>query len=204
GGRGGGPEGGDVARVHDCKRSSLLRVTQDEDPLNGRQPKTLGIQGEVAVDFRGEVLRFKIEQAGLDMEAALTRGHPKNLRAACLPISVPTEGLLNSVDAVFDRKETPHILRATEDDLACHANCRAAMGCSKSCRSAPGLASTGASPLWKMRAPCGPLRRTEPRCTRSIDPSRKPTTGTSFSSRYCKMRSSCVSPMWVEVGSGSR
>ena len=40
--------------------------------------------------------------------------------------------------------------------------------------------------------------------THSIDPSRNPTTGVSFSSRNSRMRSSRVSPRCVDDGSGSR
>ncbi len=40
--------------------------------------------------------------------------------------------------------------------------------------------------------------------TSSHAPSRNPTTGVSFSSRNCRMRSSRVSPMCVDPGSGSR
>ena len=70
--------------------------------------------------------------------------------------------------------------------------------------SAPGANSSACRPALKSRAPVLPSRRMLSPDTRNIAPSRKPTTGCAFRTWNSLMRVSLVSPLWVELGSGSR
>src|SRR5262249_35435317 len=128
--------------------------------------------------------------------AAPLGGEAEDSRRSRLAGPVLAERLLDGGDAGVGVEEV--LDGGAAEDAAGGAHRRRAPS------SPPRRASTGAAPRRETRAPGVPTSRNEPPCARTIEPSRRPAAGVAFSSRNWRMRSSCVSPMCVLAGSGSR
>src|SRR5215813_4773684 len=94
--------------------------------------------------------------------------------------------MLDGCDAFVQRQYVPHIARREEQDVAgIHATSPATDDhrTSNSCRLLPQETSTGSMPRQKIRTECGPFSISASFSTRRMEPSRRPTTSSSFSSR---------------------
>src|SRR5262249_31021192 len=144
------------------------------------------------------------------MEAAVAGRHAYYLGGRRLALPMLPKCIFHSRDAVVECQQRRNLVaRQQQNTFGRHALLPASEKTDselilKSCKFEPGNTSTGTQPRRKTRAIASPRKIVSPLLTRSMPGSRRPTTGKSFSSRYCMMRSSWVSPMWVEFGSGSR
>src|SRR5689334_11899401 len=115
----------------------------------------------------------------------------------------PERGILSLKRAWRHRTVDDTARNADPKRICSYCRTAAALESNSSIRD-PGWASNGSAPRLKIRAPVAPSSVTLPFSTRNMAPSRNPTTGVSFSSRYWIRRSSRVSPMCREFGSASK
>src|SRR4051812_18985243 len=117
-----------------------------------------------------------------------------------LALTKKPESAFDGADAVCHREQRANVGGGEQERLSFRFHAELP---SNRVRSVPESTSCGATPRWNTRAWCGPLSTAVPFVCRIHEPSRSPMTGGVFSSRNCRIRSSCVSPICLEVGSGS-
>src|SRR6266576_1416419 len=135
---------------------------------------------------------MEFQQSGFNVKSAVFCVHAQDRWRDGLALSIYPKGMLYHSDTFIEGQQALNLSRGQQQDFfRFHAALPAgALALSKNGdRSLPGAASKGSSPRRNRRAVWGPLNTTVPSCTRSIEPSRKPITGSSFSSRNCRIRS---------------
>src|SRR5581483_5709387 len=159
---------------------------------------------EVPVQLGGEIRPGEFEPRGLDVKTAITRADAQHSRRQRPAFRVRFECPLDGGGTFVETEQRGHV-PATEQQCSFlpHTPAPCLPVERRPLRFDPGSISTGPMPRRKIRAALIPFRMMESPSTRSIVPSRRPTTVASFSSRNWLIRSSCVSPICVESGSGS-
>src|SRR5215471_11421639 len=182
-----GAEHSDLHRIHHRKRRTVIRVAQHNHTLNAGQPESLFVVSEIPVDLCREVWLGEFEPRRLDMKPAVSGTDAKHARLHRFAFRVRFECLFDRCHAFLQTEQRGHVSsRKDHRSTRLHALSLE----SKRSRFEPGSISIGSCPRRKIRADLIPLRTTASPSTHSIDPSRSPATGVSFSSRNWLIRSS--------------
>src|SRR5882724_9104690 len=193
-GSGAGAEDGDLDGVHHGQGPAVFAVAEHDQTLDGGQTGSARIVREIAVHFGSEGAARSRQQRGLDVKASAGHRNSENRGGRQPAQPAQTEGLLDSGDALVQRQQLGYL--APPQQQRGHRDPPGS--------TSPDFTSSGARPLAKTRAGGDPPSVAVLPSTRIQPPSLSPTTAASFSSRNWRMRSSCVSPMCTDAGSGSR
>ena len=99
-GRRGGTQRGHAARFDHRERLPVLRVGEDDQPLDRGPPEAPGVAREIPVGLRREVSTVAQEPGRLDVKAAVRRRNREDARSQGSALGVKPKRLLHHVDAV--------------------------------------------------------------------------------------------------------